>query len=495
MKVAVIYPEVLDMARYRERRKEFPPFGALYIAASIESAGHDVSIVKLDPDKLTPDLSAFEVVAFSISASATFNMFLECRLKSSFRPNVLLMAGGVHANLFPEQTLIDLMVDVVGIGECEDTVLEILDETHSRDFSAISGTCFCREGVIYKTPPKILARNIDRFLFPARHLLPVNDFVMTDRMSNMNVRMTHVMPGRGCPFPCRYCASAQTKVQYRSGDNFRMELLHLMDTYDIHGFAVVGNDFILNKQNVGNICASIEGLRLKWATLSRVDRVDPTILNAMSKSGCYEIEFGVESGSQRILEAMDKRTSVEQIKTALRQTHEANIHSKVFLVHGYPGEDLNSVAETITLLEEVGQWIERVSLFRFVPLPGTHVYQHAERFGLRGTANNLNWDGDWGKYHIHHNHNHWWGTDEDFEQLTRSYWELRSYVESRWPSRYSLEELPDDRWQEQSKQLARVSAYHDGQFQVINLGHAGQSIRIAQSLQTPSSAAGSSGLF
>lgn len=481
------------MARYREKRREFPPFGALHIAASIEAAGHDVTIVKLEPDHLTPDLSAFQAVAFSISASATFNMFLECRSKSPFRPNVLLMAGGVHANLFPEQTLIDLMVDVVGIGEGEDTVLEILGQVDNRDFSHIAGVCFYRDGMIYKTPPRVIERNIDRFPFPARHLMPVDDFVMNDRMSNTNVRMTHVMPGRGCPFPCRYCASAQTKVQYRSGDNLRRELVHLMDTYGVQGFAVVGNDFILSKQNVGGICTSIEGLGLKWATLSRVDRTDPVILAAMAKSGCYEIEYGVESGSQRILDAMDKRASVEQVRISLRQTHEAGIHSKVFLVHGYPGENMESVAETIALLDEVGQWIERVSLFRFVPLPGTYVYRHAEQFGIRRTANSPNWDGDWGKYHIHHNHHHWWGTDDDFDRLTRSYWELEAYVESRWPSRYELQELPDDRWQDQRAQLARTSAYHDGNFPVVNLASSGKPIRVVQTF--PLKAAGSSALF
>jgi len=470
MRVAVIYPEVLDMARYRELRKEFPPFGALYIAASVEAAGHDVSIIKLDPGNLTPDLSQYEVVAFSISASATFNMFLECRQKSVFAAGALLMAGGVHVNLFPEQTLVDLDVDVVGIGEGEDTILELLSRARTRDFSDVAGVCFRRGHSVFRTAPRKIARNIDRFLFPARHLLPVDEFVMNDRMSNTNVRMTHIMPGRGCPFPCRYCASAQTEVQYRSGDNLRRELVHVMETYGVQGFAVVGNDFILSKRNVGDICASIQSLGLKWATLSRVDRVDAELLAAMAAAGCYEIEFGVESGSQRVLNAMDKRATVDQVRRAMRLTHEAGIKSKVFLVHGYPGEDMDSVNETIALLDEVGHWIERVSLFRFVPLPGTYVYNHPEQFQLHGTDKCTGWDGDWGKYHIHHNHHHWWGSPKQFSKLTESYWYLRRYVESRWPSRFSLEQMPDDQWQIQRAALDRSLEYHQGNYEVVNLG-------------------------
>jgi radical SAM superfamily enzyme YgiQ (UPF0313 family) len=454
MRVAVVYPEVLDMARYRELRKEFPPFGALYIAASLESAGHDVEIYKLTPDRLIYDFSTHDVVAFSVSASATFNMFLECRGKSVFGERALLIAGGIHANLFPEQCLEELKVAAVCIGEGEDTVIDLVDQYERRDFAQVAGICYWDHGVVSRSTKRRLAKNVDRFIFPARHLIPQEDFVMSDRMSNTSVRMTHIMPGRGCPFPCRYCASAQTTAQYRSGANVRKELEHLISVYDIGGFAVVGNDFILSKTNVADICESIRPLSLSWATLSRVDRVDPDTLAQMRLAGCYEIEYGVESGSQRILDAMDKRATVAQVESALCYTANAGIKNKVFLVHGYPGEDDSSTDETIRLLERVGDWIERVSLFRFVPLPGTYVYNNAIEMGIRGTPHSADWDGDWGKFHIHHNHQHWWGDAARFTALTASYERLRDYVESQWPSRFSREELPVDKWQEQSRRMA-----------------------------------------
>lgn len=459
MRIAVVYPEVLDMARYRERRKEFPPFGALYIAATLEDAGHEVQVFKLAPDEVEYDFSNFEVVAFSISASATFNLFMECKVRSKFASKVMVMAGGVHPTLLPEQTLVDLQPDVVAFGEGEDTILELLQSYESRDFRDIDGVCYWEAGRVQKNRPRRLSKNVDRFQFPARHLLPESDFILNDRMSNTSVRMTHIMPGRGCPFPCRYCASAQTVAQFRTGDNVRRELTHLIERYKIQGFAVVGNDFILNKNNVVEICDSIKELDLHWATLSRVDRVDVKTLAVMRAAGCYELEFGVESGSQRILDAMDKRATIEQVKFALRESHAAGIKNKVFLVHGYPGEDEESTLETMRLLDVVGPWIERVSLFRFVPLPGTYVYNNAAALGIRGTPQTEKWDGDWGKFHIHHNHHHWWGTEDQFQKLTNAYYQLRDYVEERWPSRFSQNELPPDRWLEQSKRLARPSTW------------------------------------
>lgn len=455
MRVAIVFPEVLDMARYRERRKEFPPFGALYVSAALEQAGHEVAIIKINPLELTHDFSAFDAVGFSISASATFNLFLECRRLSTFAPGTLLMAGGVHVNLFPEQTLRDLQPDVICVGEGEGVICDILEHAVDRDFSKVPGSAFLYDETYIRVPGRHLEKNIDRFPLPARHLLDVADFVMTNRMSNTDVRMTHIMPGRGCPFPCRYCASAQTRVQYRSGEDVRHELEHLIERYGIEGFAVVGNDFILSRSNVFDICERIQDLNLSWATLSRVDRVDRDVLAAMRRAGCYELEFGMESGSQRILDAMDKRATVEQVRSALRASHDAGIKNKVFLVHGFPGEDMASTEETMRLLDELTPYIERTSLFRFVPLPGTYVYNNAAKYGIRGTDADPAWDGDWAKYHIHHNHHHWWGTEQNFAELTDAFWKLWAFVEERWPSKIPLQDLPPDQWLQQSKAFAK----------------------------------------
>ncbi len=116
---------------------------------------------------------------------------------------------------------------------------------------------------------------------------------------------------------------------------------------------------------------------------------------------------------------------------------QAGIKVKLFLIHGYPGENLNTTRETIRLLDELAGDIERVSLFRFVPLPGTYVYDHPEEFDLHGTDRDPGWDGDWSRYHIHHNHLHWWGSDQDFSLVQRGYEELRGRVDRLWPERFA----------------------------------------------------------
>ncbi|MEV0196297.1 radical SAM protein [Nonomuraea sp. NPDC050691] len=432
MKVALLYPEVYDMARFREQRKEFPPFGVLYLAAVTEAAGHQVEIHRVAPGHTALDLTGFDAVGFSLASSATYGLMVQARREAKLDSGTLVMAGGVHANFYPGEALRDLAADVVADGESEDTILEILGHADDRDFTGVPGVLFLRDGQIVRTPARPLMRDIDHLPLPARHLLPSEDIVLTDRLAGTDARMAHVMFSRGCPFPCSFCAVAQRRMQYRAGASARTELAHLIDAYNIEGFAIVDDNFIVNKAKVADICTDIADLGLRWSALSRVDTVDQALLKTMAASGCIEIKYGMESGSERLLKAMRKNTTRAKIRAAVEMTAAAGISAKVFVIHGYPGENTETTRETIALLRELRPMLGRVSLFRFVPLPGTEVYANALLHGIRGTHQQPGWDGDWSKFHIHHNTHHWWGDEEEWAETERSYAELRGFVEDQW---------------------------------------------------------------
>jgi Radical SAM superfamily len=221
-------------------------------------------------------------------------------------------------------------------------------------------------------------------------------------------------------------------IQYRSGQSARIELEHLISTYSIKGFAIVDDNFIVNKAKVGDICDHITGLGLHWSALSRVDTISAALLAKMANSGCIEIKYGMESGSETLLKAMRKNTTREQIRFAVHATADRGIAAKVFIIHGFPGEDDQTTDETISLLTELAPSLARVSLFRFVPLPGTQVYASPDKYGITGTHLQPGWDGDWSAFHIHHNTRRWWGTDAQWAQVESSYRRLRDFVETTW---------------------------------------------------------------
>lgn len=428
VKLALIYPEVYDIARHGNKRKEFPPFGVMYLATILNRMpGYEVKIFNVSSPQTQLDLRAFDVVAFSIPSSVTYSIMRGVRANSYYAHNALLIAGGVHATLFPEQTLREMQVHAVGIGHGEETILELVAEAERRQFSGIKGICFMSGNECIFTPLRPLKEGLDHL--PAildRELLPDPDFILSNRLARTNLRMTHVMMSMGCPFSCNFCASQQRKMQYRSGQHIRQELEDLISRYGIEGFAAVEDNFLINKRRVREVCASIADLGLRWSTLSRVDGVDEPTLIALKQAGCIEIKFGIESGSARILEAMNKRITLKQIEHAIRMVHGTGIMVKAFIIHGYPGEDAQSTAETIQLLKRHSGAIAGVSLFRFVPLPGSRVYADAaaNRLHLRGGA--------WEDCHIHHNPFHWWGTDEEFAVVEESYHQLLDFVTETW---------------------------------------------------------------
>lgn len=281
MKVALVYPEVYDLARFKEQHKEFPPFGVLYLAAFLEENNIEASILKISEDKAQCDFRSYDVVGFSIPSSAAYGMVKEARFTSSYSGNPLIAVGGVHPSFYPKETLIDFQADVVAIGSGEKTMVEIVSEYDTKNFSQISGVCFKDGQSIAITSERIIEKSIDSFPLPARHLIDESDFIMSNRLANTNIRMAHIMLSRGCPFSCHFCAVLQKKVQYRSGSDVRRELEHLKCKYKIDGFAIVDDNFILNKNIVKNICETIKDLGLHWSALSRVDTVDYELLEVM----------------------------------------------------------------------------------------------------------------------------------------------------------------------------------------------------------------------
>ena len=433
MKLALLYPEVYDMARYKDKRKEFPPFGVLYLAAVTENAGHEVAVEAVTPGRTCLDLAGYDAVGFSLASSATYGLMLQARRESPLAETALVMVGGVHCNFYPESSLTDFGASVAAYSESEDTILDILDRAGAHEFGGIPGILWRgTDGLVRRNPARPLMRDIDQLPLPARHLLPAGNVVMSDRLAGTDLAMAHVMFSRGCPFPCSFCAAGQTRIQYRSGHSARIELEHLISAYGIQGFSIVDDNFIVSKTKVADICDQVSGLGLRWSALSRVDTVDAPLLAKMAASGCIEVKYGMESGSEPLLKAMRKNTTRDKIRAAVHATNDAGIAAKAFIIHGFPGEDDRTTDETISLLTELAPGIARVSLFRFVPLPGTQVYDQPERYGIRGTHLQPGWDGDWSAFHIHHNDRRWWGSDAQWAEVESSYARLRDFIEETW---------------------------------------------------------------
>ncbi len=146
LNIALIYPEVLDMARFQEDRKEFPPFGVMYLASVLEKSGNDVEILSVDGSSTdSKDLSSFDVVGYSISSSVCLGMMKNSRLNSNIPDTTKVLAGGVHANFYPEQVLEEFDAKAVAFGESEGIINDLCRATADEDYRSIPGIVWKNE--------------------------------------------------------------------------------------------------------------------------------------------------------------------------------------------------------------------------------------------------------------------------------------------------------------------------------------------------------------
>ena len=418
-KICLVYPECYEVAKFGNKRKEFPPFGVMYLASALEKENYDVKIIATSNDNNCFDFSDFDMIGFSISSSLAYPLIKETRENSIFKANSLIIAGGIHASLYPNEIIKDLDCDIVSIGEGEKTIVEIAKATSLDDISKIKGIYYKKDNSIYITEKRNDINDLDTLAFPARHLLPKEDIVM-ERLSNTSLSIAHVLFSRGCPYHCNFCANQNHNVRYRSKDNIKEELEFLIKDYGIKGFCVVDDNFLVNKEKAMEIIREISKLNLKWSTLARVDNVDLELLKELKNSGCIEIKYGVESGSQKMLDLMNKKITVSEIKNAFNLTKDVGINAKALIMHGFPKEDINTTKETIALLEDLKMCISRIGLTYFTYLPGSPIYP-SEHI----TCNTS----------VYCEEQVPWGSDKEKEEVLESRKLLIKYIKKNFPNK------------------------------------------------------------
>lgn len=185
---------------------------------------------------------------------------------------------------------------------------------------------------------------------------------------------------RGCPFQCTFCYRPPwEKVRYRSCENVMSEVLHLVNNYNLEG--VVFNDelTLISKIRAYRFCDEIEKTGILWGCVGRVDTVDEDLLKRLYGAGCRWITYGIESGSQTILNEMNKNVTVKQARNAVIWAKKAGLNTNPTFMIGYPSESLQTVAETVKFMRETN--LHPDSLFFAAPYPGTKLFDQAVASG------------------------------------------------------------------------------------------------------------------
>jgi anaerobic magnesium-protoporphyrin IX monomethyl ester cyclase len=361
----------------------FPPLGPGYIAASLQKAGHNVSLIDCTFLERKEALRrAMEVGADVVGIYCMTTMLDDCLWFADQlrRQSRLLMAGGPLPTCDPSAFMEHF--DIVVRGEAEQTVVDLLEAfEQGSTFENVAGIVYrqevgtAEESRITYTKERPFSKNLDLIAFPARELLPNEQYIHYAKRK-YGYSITTVMSTRGCPYRCEFCSNVVFGGSYRerSPENVLDEVEAALGLgYERISFA--DDVFTMKKERVVRICDEIlkRGLQFKWECLGRVDALDAPTALKMKQAGCTRIYFGIESANEDILRLMNKKITAEQAQTAVTAAHSAGLEVGAFFILFYPGDTDDSVLETLRFATSLP--LDYLGLSMPYPLPGTALFE------------------------------------------------------------------------------------------------------------------------
>ena len=338
-----------------------PPYSLLQIAALVRNANTKVSLIdangqNMNYDQLTARIreTDYDILIFRFTAT-TFDWDMKTAgIFKKYHPGATTIGVCWGLGNFPEEVLKKgRYLDIFVMREYEVIMPSLISAISKKEsIEKVKGTAFRKDGDIHINEAAEPIHDYDSIPLPAYDLLPSLDCYY--RQVKFSSPFMIIYTSQGCPFSCKYCLTANTKWMPRSAERVLAELRHLKKNYNIKTVTFFDEVFTLDRKRVTNLAEAIrdEKLNIKWICDTRVDLVDREMLATMRQGGCDIISFGIESGSQRILDNLGKGVKVEQAENAIRWAKEAGIKVNCTIMLGSPGENWDTVNETIGFLKK-----------------------------------------------------------------------------------------------------------------------------------------------
>jgi anaerobic magnesium-protoporphyrin IX monomethyl ester cyclase len=400
-----------------------PLLGLQYVIAALLERGFEVRVVDAaaryfdgGAEAVDAEVTEFEpqVVGVALFTRWVWHAYA---LVERLRGRVpLLVAGGAHTTVRPEETL-EHGFDVAVVGEAEHTLPELVDRFgHGRSFAGLAGVVYRSEdGRIRRGPPAQPIGDLDVLAPP---LLAQGTFdPRWYDPSGSRVVPGGVLTSRGCPARCTFCANYVTgrTFRYRSAEAVAKELNEYHEYCGLTFFPCWDDALTANRPRLYELCEAIERevrFPFTWSAITRANMVNPDLLAAMRRAGLVHVNFGVESGDDEILRAIKKGIKTEHVVRALEWAKDAGLMTACNFMVGFPQETPRALARTLAFMQEIAPLVDTFStLGVLVPFPGTPLYDD---------------------YHVEHGFTDWWLREEyshydppppvdDFDRFYRHY--------------------------------------------------------------------------
>lgn len=373
---------MLEDPKEVEIRKPYVPLGILYICSHLRKKGFDVDVFDTtfsSMDALTKHLLTTTPSVVGIYANLMTRKKVVEIVKVARQAGWTTVVGGPEPGAYIQEYL-DAGADVVVLGEGEVTMEELLLALRENAHSAlrkVQGIAFIEEdGRVFRTAPRAQIVDLDGQPWPAREAVDIQKYMKTWRDAHGKGSLSFIT-ARGCPYKCKWCSHQVFGMTHRRRGPKQVvdEVEWLLRTYQPDMVWIADDVFTIHHGWLRNYAAEMRrrGLHAPFECISRADRLNPEAVDILAELGCYRIWVGSESGSQRILDAMQRGVTVEQVQTAVTLCKERNIQTGMFLMWGYEGEELQDIEATIEHVKRTDPDIFFTTVS--YPIKGTPYYE------------------------------------------------------------------------------------------------------------------------
>ena len=366
-----------------------PPLGLLYIAAYLQKhTTHtirvlDGALIAGGMDELKTEIIRYnpDVVGMTAMTFTLLDVIATAQAIKSISSFIKIIIGGPHATIYPTESLSINTIDFVVQGEGEAVIVPLLE--HLNDMAALSkikGLAFRNGSSIINTGQSEFIHNLDALPFPARELTPYNRYFS---VVSSHRPVTTMITSRGCPCQCTFCERPQLGKLFRARcAQSVVDELAECQKIGIKEIFVYDDTFAINRARVLDICRLYHSkkLSIRWDIRTRVNTVDDEILGALKRANCKRIHFGVEAGTQKILDVLKKGITVDQIKTAFALARKHHLQTTAYFMFGSPTETESDINTTIELMKEIKPDFAQFAIT--TPFPGTQLYKAAREQGI-----------------------------------------------------------------------------------------------------------------
>jgi radical SAM superfamily enzyme YgiQ (UPF0313 family) len=397
MKFLLINPPIREWAK-----PNVFPVGLGYIASATRDAGHyvevmDINATRWSREEVKGKIRDADFEAAGIGAIVTVYPYVKWLIQiiKKYHPASKVVIGGSVGTSIPYIIMDKTGTDIVCIGEGEITAVEVLNALQDNNDSLknVDGIWFRdRNEEIVKTRPRNPVKNLDSLPLPAWDLFPMDIYLNNpvgapnrnkwiDGGSDGETPLSMNMNGtRGCPYKCIYCYHdfMGQGYRHRSAESIISEMKYLYDKYGVEYFHFTDDEFVLKKNFVIDFCEKLKqefDNKITWGCAGRVNLMTEELIKSMADSGCVSIGYGIESGSQQMLDTMRKGVTVEQARKAIRLTEQYLGWADCSFMIGTPGENRETIQETIDFCKDLN--LNPEVIFFATAYPGTELYQMA----------------------------------------------------------------------------------------------------------------------